>query len=78
MVLREILTILRFGGLAEDPNFRRQVDAFISTIGSEPQITSGNNRGTAFSATGPKTLAEQRRLMIQSELNDTTLPFSGL
>jgi len=78
MVLQEILNIMRFGGLAEDPNFQRQAKEFVSRITDVIPTSGDNGRGTAFSATGPTDLAEQRRLMIQAELDDTTLPFSGL
>jgi len=78
MVLQEILNIIRLGGLAEDPNFKRQVDEFVSGFTNVLPTSGDNGRGTAFSATGPKNLAEQRKLMLQAELDDTTLPFFGI
>jgi len=78
MVLRELLELMRLGGLSEDPNFKRQVDEFISNVSGGIPTSGDSGRGTAFAATGPTTLAEQRKLMLQAELDDTTLPFSGL
>jgi len=78
MVLQEILNVMRLGGLAGDPNFKRQAKEFISNLTSGPPTSGDNGRGTAFGQTGPTTLQEQRKLALAAEANDTTLPFAGL
>jgi len=74
MVFREFLTILR----ASNPEFVAEVqNAFANVTNTLP--TSGDSgRGQAFGQTGPSTGAEQRRLVLEAERNDTTWPFAGL
>jgi len=54
----------------------KQFDKQVSEVSFNNNASSG--RGTAFTHTGPKNLAEQARIIRDAERRNVTWPFSGL
>ena len=73
--LGDILFVMRVGS---NPDVFSQVENTLANIAFTHPTAGDSGRGQAFGQTGPSTLAEQRRIALDAERNDTTLPFAGL